>query len=183
VSERGEDGHSTPIPLTANEILSFDFERPIRDADVADAYSLGGLFRRALEGVPDKSSIEWRTYALFEAVCSFHFKPEDHSSPFGPVMEWEGKRTAIPEDFAGEQAATFATVSSATKHPGLRARLADTAWLNDKRNGQVAAVAVEAYANCVRQLLSGDFRARFARDDATPFEAFNLARRAVQIVT
>jgi len=179
--EPNSDEGKRPVPLTADEITSFDFEGPIRGAEVADAYLLGDFFRRAATETEDQSSLARRVYALLNAVCSFHFKPEDRSSPFGPMMEWDGKRTAIPEDFAGDQSTAFAMIADKIEHPCLRARIADTAWLNDKRNGKVAVVAVEAYATCARQLLSGDFHARFARDDSTPFEAFSLARRAVQI--
>lgn len=180
-TDQADQQPDPPAPLSANDLLSFDFEEPIRGADVADAHPLGDLFQKALAGLEDKTTVEARTFALMTAVCSFHFKPEDRAAPFGPMMEWERKRSAIPEDFAGDQALAFAAVADRIEHPCLRARIADTAWLNDKKNGRVARTAVEAYAECVRRLLSGDFRARFAKDEGTPFEAFNLAKRAVQI--
>lgn len=170
-----------PTPLTAEELLSVDIEKPIRESDVVDAHVLGNLYENVFKDLADQSSVEARVYALLRAVCSFHFKPEDSSSPFGPMWEMDGKRSSIPEDFAGPQALAFATIAEKIEHLGLRARIADTAWLNNKRDARVGTIAVEAYSLCVRQLLSGDFRARFARDESTPFEALKLAERAVQI--
>ena len=59
-----------------------------------------------------------------------------------------GWRTSVPADFKGEQSAAFLAILPRIKIPGLRARLADVAWSNDRKAaGDAAAMAMPLIKN------------------------------------
>jgi hypothetical protein len=94
----------------------------------------------------------------------------------------DGRRSAVLSDFRGEATEVLAEMAALAKHPVLRARLADTSWLLDRKKGQLAATAAEAYVEIVRKVDSGALKFRFDKDHgALKFEARDLLRRALLI--
>jgi hypothetical protein len=120
-------------------------------------------------------------YRLLASICGMHFRLHDKSGTFGAKLIWDGRRSAIPEDFVGEQSDVFAEILGLVEHPALRARLADVTWTNDRKKGQAARIAIEAYCECVEGLLAGIFGDRFASENAVSLEKIDLVERAVQL--
>lgn len=68
-------------------------------------------------------------------ACSMMLTPADLTSPFKPFAVFQDNRSAIPADFDETDVTFFALIASHAVHPGLRARLADVAWLLNPRLG------------------------------------------------
>ena len=64
-------------------------------------------------------------------------------------------------------------------NPGLRARIADVAWSNNRRDGKSAAAAIDAYCDVVEGLLAGTWKHQHDRNAASA--AIKFIHRALQI--
>ena len=67
------------------------------------------------------------------------------------------------------------------RHPGLRARIADVVWLNNRKASDAAAAAVSALVETVDALLDGKLKDQFDDMPAASFEKLSLLQRALQI--
>jgi hypothetical protein len=169
------------------DLADLDFEGPVRESQSADSTELGDLFRRAAGAVgedrelPDTPSA--RVFNMLAAVAGMLFKSQEPNEPFGAMAVFaDGRRSAVLSDFRGEATEVLAEMAALAKHPVLRARLADTSWLLDRKKGQLAATAAEAYVEIVRKVDSGALKFRFDKDHgALKFEARDLLRRALLI--
>jgi len=93
----------------------------------------------------------------------------------------DGKRSVIPSDFRGVQSALFADLVPSIKNPGLRARLADIAWYNNRTLETVARQAIDAYCESVNLVLVGEARFFDGNDSPSSPDGSNMLRRACQI--
>jgi len=94
----------------------------------------------------------------------------------------DGRRSAIPADFRDGHIDLLADMAMRVANPVLRARLADVAWLLDRRRGKLGAVAITAYADTIEALESGAFKFPYS-DSAGALEhgARELLCRALHI--
>ena len=184
ISNSGEQqGAEAQIPLvTAEEFAAVGFEALIRNPNEVNGWSLASSFREAAAAAAAKGD---KTGAhvlnLLYALCSIHWKPEDRARVWGPLFVTTNQRSCIPADFVGQQTDVLAVVVPSVKHAPLRARLADLVWSNSRRRGDIAAIAVDAYCECVEGLLSGAFISVHQKDDRQPLEAERNMQRALQI--
>ena len=133
-----EEKHSTDterqepaITVTAEEFANVEVEAPIRDSMHVDCWTLGSLYQAAaLQAEQSGEERAVRVYALLSDIANIHFKPEDRSEPYGPNSVSKGKRSMIPADCRGKQAAAIVELVPTIRNPGLRARLADIVWHN-----------------------------------------------------
>lgn len=166
-----------------SDIEAIDFEEVISGAEVAEAGGLNGLFLAAAKRADEAGAAQaLRVFRLLGAVCSFHFTPASPSEPFGAMWSTGAQRSPIPSDFRStEKAAVLASALEKAKHPGLRARLADTLWLNDRKSRPAAEIAITGYLTCAEALIKGALKPRFRKEAAFPYEAIDLLRRALRI--
>lgn len=167
-----------PKVVLADALAAIPWERAISDPLVVDVDLFDGAFRRAAVELPEHAE----ALNFLAVVCSVHFKPGDGATPFGPMMTFaDGRRTAIPEDFQGEQARQLGLAAPRIEHIGVRARLADFAWLNERKDKLSADLAIESYASAVEAVLEG--RAKHFHSDlgAVHHQTFELLRRSFQI--
>jgi len=122
-----------------------------------------------------------RVYRLLAAVTHIHFKPNDKAEPYGPKFVMDGRRSIIPSDLRGAQSEVFAAVAPAVVNPGLRARLADIAWLNDRKQAAMAQLAISSYCAAVQDVIDGKAELFFEDRKATSHNGTELLRRACQI--
>lgn len=160
---------------------SVDFNSIAQTVDTVNDYDLEMAFLRAAKAsVHDEQ--EYSVFRLLMGLCSMHLNVDDPAQIFGPKAVFtNGRRTAIPEDYQGDQNEAVYQVLTDVRHPALRARLADTVWLNDKKKGRAAKIAIDAYCECVEGLRSGRFKAAFDMTNAVSLEMTDLLRRASQI--
>jgi hypothetical protein len=187
--DRGDSAPQTPPWLRASvaDLAGLDFEAPIADSQSAESNELGDLFRAAAGPVGEKGELpdtpSARVFNMLAAVTGMMFKPQEPNEPFGAMaMFSDGRRSAQPSDFRGPPVEVLADMAARSKHPVLRARLADTCWLLDRKRGALAASAAEAYVEIVQKVDGGTLRFRFDKDDgALTFDARDLLRRTLLI--
>lgn len=164
------------------DLRQIDCEAPLAATRSVDCYSFAALYRTAAEAA--KSAGDDRAaqaYTLLENVASIHFKPEDAAEPYGPLMVMNGRRTLIPDDLRGEQSAALAVIAPTLKNPGLRARLADIAWINNRSLADQARLAIAAYCLAVRMVAEGEATFASEQTEASSSGSVTYLRRACQI--
>ncbi|HYF52216.1 MAG TPA: hypothetical protein VEJ63_22605 [Planctomycetota bacterium] len=171
-----------PKPVAVEEFAAVDFEGALHDRSKVEARDLSSQYTRlAREADERQDTTSLRVFALLSAVCGIQLKPDDRAEPWGPMASFGDQRTALPSDYKGEQSATFLAIMDRIDNPGLRARLADIAWTNDRKAaGRAGAVAVAAYRECADGLLSGKFKP-YLRESRASFEALKNVQRAFAV--
>ena len=170
------------LPVTSEEFASVDIEAPIRTSDKVDCWSLGSLYGAAASEKQEcGNAIAARVFGLLSAITNIHLKPGNQSEPYGPQFVMDGRRSIIPADLRGDQSTIIAQIVPTIQNPGLRARLADIVWYNDRKHAAMAPRAVNAYCEAVQLVL--DNKAEFFKDDrrASDKQGCEMLRRACQV--
>lgn len=159
-----KDEAKRPV-VTLEDFLAAEFETPIAEIEEVGFHKLQGAFNEAAKKAEQSGDHKRATvYALLSTICSFHYRPEDRANPYGPQWVMNDRRSAQPSDFRGQQSSVFAQLAPLVKNPLLRARLADTAWLNDKKEHEAARLAIEGIVSAIR--LVGDSNLKFEFGDS-----------------
>lgn len=171
-----------PGPVTAADLEAVRFEDAISDLEVVECHELADRFRRKLKDATDAANeVERRVYFALANVCDFHFKPEERGEPFGAMATFsDGSRTAIPDDFRGDQVDAFEGLLGRLENVPLRTRLADVVWLVT-RKPVAAEIAVRGYIEVMDKLLKDEAKPRFDLPHSKLFEATQQLTRALQI--
>ena len=170
------------MTVTARDFVAVAVEAPLRETRNLDCWTLGSLYQAAAseaQEANDEPAV--RVYALLSGIANIHFKPEDRAEPYGPQSVFDGRRSLIPSDLQGEQTAVIAEVVPTIHNPGLRARLADIVWYNERKLAPMAQQAIAAYCASVELVLDG--KAEFFDEDrtASSIDGCNMLHRACQI--
>ena len=122
-----------------------------------------------------------RVFALLSDIANIHFKPEDRAEPYGPQSVFDGRRSMTPSDLRGAQSVAIAEIVPVIRNPGLRARLADIAWQNNRKLAPMAQHALAAYCESVELVLDG--KGKFFNKDrtASSYDGCRILRRGCQI--
>lgn len=179
----GGKGTAMPFPLvTLDDFHAVNFQAVAATTDSANCAVLARLYGEAAHNARAVArEAEARVFSVLNSVCGQHFKPGDPAEPFGPMWVTGGQRSAIPQDFKGEQAAVFQNLLPEIAHPGLRARLAEMVWLNDRKAHEAARVAIMAYCEAANALLDGRLKDQFPDHGPASMEQLCLVERALQI--
>lgn len=99
--------------------------------------------RQAIEeGRQKQGKVLW----LLADACSMMLSPKSINKPFKPIVEMDGKRTALPEDFSDDDIQFFSLIVEGIDDIWLKARLADLVWLNKRSLGiKFALMAIDSY--------------------------------------
>jgi hypothetical protein len=181
-TEQTSEAQPTP-PLTADDLKAVDLESPLSGIEHADCFALFEAFGRASHNsyvAGDERAA--RVYGLLRDLCGLH-RRKDPAGPYVPMLVTTAGRSAIPQDFRGQICSALKANLISIKHPGLRARIADIIWLNNRRDSEVAEMAVEAYCETVESLLVGKLHDRFKMPGLgqASLERVELVERAFQI--
>jgi hypothetical protein len=174
---------SKPFALVAlDDFRTVDFQAVAATTDCAECAVLARLYCEAAHiaqaaGNDQKA----RVFGILASICGQHFKPGDPSGPLGPMWVVGGRRSAIPEDFKGAQAAVLQQLLPEILHPGLRARLAEMIWLNDRKAHDAGRVAIASYCETTNSLLDGRLKDQFSDLGPASMERLRLVERALQI--
>lgn len=171
-----------PKPVTSEEFDAVDFEAAIADATKVEPHQFWNHYATLSRGADaNQEHGAARVYALLSGICGIHLKTEDRAEPWGPMFVTGDQRSVIPSDLKGEQSATLLAIVDRIKNPGLRARIADIAWTNDRKAaGRAAGVAVAAYRICADGLLDGTFTP-YVNENRASFETLKNVQRAFAI--
>ena len=181
-NQRVETDPPDDTPVTIDEFHVVDIEAPIRDSSNVDCTSLGGLYATAASEQSDAGNmVKHRVLRLLASIAHMSFKPEDRAEPYAPQWVMGNRRSVIPADLKGEQSRVLATIAPGIQNPGLRARLADIAWYNDRSSQTMAQVAIGAYCEAIEAVVNGGAEIRYAPQGAVGRHGSDLLRRACQI--
>ena len=168
--------------VTIDELKSVDIEAPIRGSDHVDCNSLGSLYRAAASD--QEKSGNTTAARVFDLLCEIVYidlKPEDRTEPYGPYWVMDGHRSTIPGDLKGEQSQALAAIAPDVQNPGLRARLADIAWYNDKSLKKMAQMAIAAYCEAIELVMAGRNQILKIHPNSIGFPGIRMIHRACQI--
>ncbi|MBI4528063.1 MAG: DUF4209 domain-containing protein [Deltaproteobacteria bacterium] len=118
------------LPLTGHPIAECDLDAPIREISGHDFTHAQSAYSAAAKQAEESGEdSEGRAYRSLAIICSFYPRFDNRGEPYGPMMQWEGKRTAIPDDLTDADLDTVTTLRTKIVSPLIRARLGDVLWL------------------------------------------------------
>lgn len=168
--------------VTPGELDQVTIEAPSLGSQTFDHSELATLYHQAaVTSKKEGREVEGLAYSLFQNLLEMHFKPGDWAEPYGPNFVFGDKRSITPADISAELAAGLAKHAADLKHPVLRARIADIAWVVSRKLGAAATAAIDAYCESVEALRAGKLDRRRTIGDVTDFETVDRLRRACQI--
>ena len=168
--------------VTAEELARVDVEAPLAGCTSFEPHDLSNLYRLAVttaELRQDQGSA--LSYALFQGLLNLHFKPGDRSEPYGAMYVSSEGRSLMVSDIPVGLADMLAELAPRLEHPVFRARVADIAWIVNRKNGSSAMLAIEAYCESVEQLRAGQLQHGYDNGDPTDHDVIERLRRACQI--
>jgi hypothetical protein len=168
--------------VTLEEFAAVDWKAPLAGTRKADAGDIADLFATAAKGADAAGDARrGRVFWLLFHVCNIMLDPSDRATPFRPRLVLTEGRSAEPADYRGAQSEVFAALLPEVANPGLRARLSDIVWTNDRKARDAAASAADAYCEVVEGLLAETFDEALPGFGRSTFEQVGLAHRALQI--
>src|SRR3984893_5946994 len=180
-----KENDMTPLKVaTADDLQAVDFQEAIASIERADCMALFEAFAQEAHAAEESGDAQKaRVFGVLTSLCGMHLNPEDRANPFGPMWVADGKLSAIPDDVRGRQCEALSTVISQIRHPGLRARLADVVWCNDRKSHEAAQIAVAAYCETITALNSEALKPQFGDLGPLSMDRLNLMQRALQIAS
>jgi hypothetical protein len=117
-------------------VAGVDFEAPVAQSHSADSTEFANLFQAGADAAGEDTPSR-RAFSMLAGVTGMLFKPQESNEPFGAMAAFaDGRRSAVPSDFRGPLVEVLAEMAARAKHPVLRARLADTCWLLDRKQAR-----------------------------------------------
>lgn len=178
MTESNEEGQPAPI-VREHDFLTINQSALFADCVYFDCYRVSEVLRIALDD--EKYSKCRPALAILQAIATFHERFDEPHDPYGPLAQFDGKRSAIPSDFKGAQTQELARFVPHVTNTTLRARLADVVWLNDRKLKDVAQIAITSYAEKVRKHLNGELVFRTRVDSLIDRRVFSDLKRAFDI--
>lgn len=170
-------------PLTETEVISLE---ELRSAKInvllagnngSDTFALTEPLREASAAAKERGDeVRCKALAFVNDLLNIHLRVDDRAEPFGPMWQSAQGWTCIASDFRGEQNTILAEYASEVEHPVLRARIADIAWYNDRKLGDIGRLAVAAYAEIIRRRIDGELRRTYV-DDGYVLDLADIAER------
>ena len=115
------------------------------------AYYSSRFTARAREAEETGDTKAQRVLMLLSSVTSMYLKLDSPEEPFGPMMVFHDRRTAIADDFDDNQLKLLGEVVADIEDPELRARVADVLWFRG-RDYRMAELAVTSYLESAKRL-------------------------------
>ncbi len=170
------------LTVTIEMVDSIAFEQVLESAEIADCHDYQSRFLRAAEDASSQGAEDARiVYEALAAVCGFHYRPNDVNDPYGPMVQMDGRRSAIPEDFRPTRDAVARMAEIATDTT-LKARLSDVAWLLNRRRVDLGLAAIFSYCQTIREVAAETRKFRFEGSNS-PYsaQARDLLKRALSL--
>lgn len=124
-----------------------------------------------------------RALRILILLCTLHLQVEDPGPTYIPRWQSPRGRSYEAGDFRGEQNNVLARLLHRIAHPGLRARVADVVWYNDRKQWRAGTTAVSAYCEVIDRRIEGTFVSAFSGIDETFTDAVDSFHRALQIAS
>jgi hypothetical protein len=149
--------------VTADHLQVANFEQHIENAEVMDCSEYDTALRSAGDEADRANNGDSaRALRLVAAICSMHFRPNDATEPFAPLVVWaDGSRSMGGSDLNQDQIDAFKQICSDIQNLPIRTRIADIIWTNDKQAAAFGRVAIDGYVAMIQRLLDGTGTERF----------------------
>lgn len=172
-----------PPVVNVDDFGSVDFQRVAETTNSTSSHVIQRAFDAALRAIDEGSrdSVEARVFAIMESLFSMGLNADGQGDTWFPMWQIQGRRTSLPNDFVGEQNDAFAALLNYLTYPPLVARIADVVWTNDRKKGEAAHRAIEAYLASAVGLARGEFTPEFERLGADTLAASQFLARAMQL--
>ncbi|PKN47814.1 MAG: hypothetical protein CVU59_01490 [Deltaproteobacteria bacterium HGW-Deltaproteobacteria-17] len=105
------------------------------------------VFHKASEQAAGEGRLEHaKILALLGAACSMRLNPRNPENPFLPVWISQETRSAVPEDFHGDDISLFSLIVAEMEEPWVKARLADLVHFRSSQDKKrFAELAIDSY--------------------------------------
>lgn len=179
-SEARDSAPGTSPIVTTAQIEAVCIDRRLTAPKLIDAEAHGREILTSM-GDDDMNDVDREALKLLGSILNMHFRPEDPASPYGPKFVMEGRRSQVPNDLPNEQIGELSAALPSIKHPGLRARIADVCWLQNRSDRACAVTAVAAYLESIEQVFSGSAEHEFNDKPGLDHRSIEMLTRAFQI--
>lgn len=174
----GDASQAIVIPwaeATLDDLLHLDFEAPINAFKDGDTHDIATAYRAAIEpradGTQASEDSKSRIFAMLAGVADMRLLAHEIYNPFQPMAVFsDGRRSAVLSDFK-DNVEVLAKMAESATNSLLRARLADVVWLLDRKQGRLAALAIDAYVRSVQ----------LTKEDTLLLDGRDYLRRALTI--
>ena len=105
-----------------------------------------GLAKAAQEAMDHGKAANAKVLWLLSDSCSMMLKPKSVNEPFAPLAVFDGKRSALSDDFSQDDISLLADIASELDDDWVKSRIADIVWLCKKpKSVSHAHMAIDAY--------------------------------------
>jgi len=159
--ESAEEGEPRESPasrhfVTLEDLRTVNFQDPISGMSLSDVHAYYPKYQHARDEADEVGDrVTAAVHHMFLGICTIHLHPDDPAQVWVPLATIGNERTFMPEDCTSEQTDALAAVAAEISNHALRARVADVAWSNHRRLGDMAKLAVDSYCAVVTGLLDG----------------------------
>ena len=172
-----QDPEKEPI-ITAEQIKALNYEQYLTDLSVIDAERCGRAFDQKNIDLSDEDR---KICTFISSILKMNARPGDPAEPYGPMIAIDGKRSMIPSDIEHKQAIELAKAASSFSNAGIRARIADIAWIGNRRDKNAAELAIHSYVEAVRHVQAGEAKHASDEEPRLGCRSVELLKRAFQI--
>ncbi len=138
--------------LTADDIRAYDWQTVLDKVQPRECHAYSEALGKKAASLKDAGDDKGnRVFRLLASVASFWPNYHSNEAPYRPMMVWEGKRSAIPEDLTPADLDALSGVLAEIRDSEFRARVADVLWVC-RKDYKAAQSAVDAYIESSRVL-------------------------------
>jgi hypothetical protein len=131
--------------VSAADIRAHDWQNVITGARECECREYQDLFQRKAVALGNAGNGSGRrVFALLAAVASFSAKYDSPLTPYGPMIQMQDRRTAVPDDLSVTDPNALAGILPEIADHEFRARAADILWLR-RKDYKAAQIAVDSY--------------------------------------
>lgn len=147
--------------ITVEEFKSVDLSGLLSGLEDADDRAIEHrLFSNADVADENGRTASAKVCRLLAQILTIAIEVDSPSSPFTPRVIMDGKRSLMPDDLTGEQAAALAAIVPYLPHRSLRAKVGDIVFYVERKHHRAAAAAISAYCEIARGRLRGTITPR-----------------------
>ncbi len=137
--------------VTADALRSLDFDQLLSGVKERECLAYGTALSQLARDEDQWSPVQLECIRFVGGLLMMGLRADDAHQPYGPMFEFGGGRSCIPDDFCKEFVSSLVEWVKGLADPELRARLFDVVWLRVRTRPAVEA-AVEAYIESALRL-------------------------------
>jgi hypothetical protein len=139
--------YSPDLKVTRHHFESSGWKEVMGDASSEGYPAMWEIFSTAARSATEGGQVErGKVLWLLADACSMMLSSASVNEPFKPFMDFEDRRSVIPEDFSNSDIQFFAEIVDLLDNVRLKARLAELVWMKGSpRNARFALIAIDAY--------------------------------------